>query len=127
MPLLFPAPFPNENAPDPRELFRFARSNWRQWQKFRGGQFTYADTIPANTIRAVTFTDTTVGGSDTGFDNLQPGMWATVTPPAGTNPGIQVDYGYSPGAGQLTVQLRNTTAGPIAVSGTCAYAGYVLP
>lgn len=127
MPLIFPAPFPGENNPNAIEIFRFARNNWRQLQKFRAGQFTYATTVPAGAIRVVTFTDVTVGGSDTGFDNLLPGMWLSVTPPAGISPGLQVDYGYCPGGGQFTMQLRNGTGADIPISGTWSYAGFVLP
>lgn len=127
MALVFPAPFPNENAPNARELFTFGRSNWRQAQKFRAGQFAYADTIPAATIRQVTFTDVSVGGSDTGVDNLVAGMWVSITPPITIAPALQLDYGYSPAAGTLVMQLRNATGSPIAVSGAWSYVGFLLP
>jgi len=127
MPLTFPAPFPGENKPDPIELFRFGRATWRQLQKFRAGQFTYADTIPAATVRTVTFTDISVGGPDSGVDNLLPGMWISVTPPATIPAGLQLDYAFVPSAGTLVMQLRNATAGDLSVSGTWSYAGLVLP
>jgi hypothetical protein len=126
MPLIFPAPFPNENRPDKLEVFRFGRANWEQAQKFRCGQFAYADTIPAATVRTVTFTDVSAGGTDTGVDNLKAGMWVNVTPPASIPPGLQVDYGYSPAPATLVIQLRNETAAPISVSGTWSYAGFTF-
>lgn len=127
MPLIFPAPFPGENKPNPIEIFRFARNNWRQAQKFRGGQFSYSDTVPGATVRDITFVDVTVGGADKGFDNLAPGMWVDVSPPASISPALQVDYGYSPAAGTLVLQLRNATGAPIAVAGTWSYVGFLLP
>ena len=126
MPLIWPYPFPNENARDPVETFRTARRMWERAQKFRAGQFSYSDTIPAATIRTVTFTDVSVGGTDTGIDNTKAGMYVTVTPPAGIDPNIQVDYAYCSAPGTLTVQVRNSTAGPIAVSGTWSYVGYTF-
>lgn len=99
---------------------------WQRAQKWVAGKFAYTDTIPALTVRDVTFTDVSIGGTDTGFDNLIANMWANVTPPASINPLLQVDYAYSPAAGTLTMQLRNDTAAPIAVAGTWSYVGYTF-
>ncbi len=124
MPLIWPYPFPNENSRNPVETFRTARRMWERAQKFRAGQVSWSSTIPAGTIRTVTFTDVSVGGADTGTDNTVAGMHVTVTPPASINPLLQVDYAYVSAPGTLTIQVRNDTAGDIAVSGVWSYVGY---
>lgn len=122
MPLVFPAPFPNENAKDPIEAYRFGRAFWQRAQKFRAGQFAWSSTIPANTVRDVTFADP----ADPGVDNLVAGMLVVITPPLSINPLLQVDYAFAPAAGQLTMQVRNGTAASIAVAGTWSYLGYTF-
>lgn len=126
MPLIFPQPFPNENARDPIETWRAARAWWQRAQKFRAGQFPWSGTVPAATVRDVTFTDVSAGGTDPGVDNLIAGMWITITPPSSISPSLQVDYAYAPAAGTLTMQLRNGSAGDIAVAGTWSYLGYTF-
>lgn len=126
MPLIWPYPFPNENSRNPVETFRTARRMWERAQKFRAGQFSWTQLIAAGTLGRVTFTDVTAGGSDVGFDNLVAGMYVTVTPPASIPSGIQVDYAFSPAAGSLTMQVRNTTLGDLTVSGTWSYMGYAF-
>lgn len=126
MPLVFPTPFPNETAKDPIETWRAARAWWQRGQKFRAGQFTWAATVPASSVLRQTFVDVSVGGADTGVDNTVPGMWVSITPPVSIDQGVQVDYAFVATAGQLTLQLRNTTVGDIAVSGTWSYLGYTF-
>ncbi len=121
-----PYPFPNENARNPVETFRMARQMWLRAQKFRAGQFTYSDTIPAGVVRGVTFTDVSVGGLDTGVDNTIAGMAVYVTPPKTIDPRLQLEYAYVSAPGTLTMQIRNDTAVDIAVSGTWSYLGYTF-
>ncbi len=126
MPLIWPYPFPNENARDPVETFRTARRMWERAQKFRAGQFSWTQLIAAATVGRVTFTDVTAGGSDTGFDNTVAGMYVTVSPPPSIPSGIQVDYAFVASPGTLTMQVRNTTGGDLTVSGTWSYLGYTF-
>ena len=124
MPLVWPYPFPNENARDPVETFRLARNMWLRAQKFRAGQFSWTQLITAMTTARVTFTDVSVGGTDTGFDNLAAGMFVEVSPPATLPAGIAIDCALVAATGTLTMQIRNGTAGDITVSGTWSYFGY---
>jgi len=127
MALTFPYPFPKEVAPvSPREVFDFGRKIWRQLQKVRSGQFSYSTTVTAGTVKVVTFTDVSVGGTDTGVDNTIAGMQVVVTPPSNIPSGLQLDYAFAPAAGKLTMQLRNGTAGDLAVAGTWSYWGFAF-
>ena len=122
MPLIFPTPFPNEVTKDPIEVWRAARALWSRAQKFLAGQVTYSATIPATTVRAVTF----VSGTDAGVDsNLVVGMQVAVAPPASISAQLQCDA-YCPATGQLTIRIRNETSGGIAVAGTWSYVGYTF-
>jgi hypothetical protein len=124
MPLVFPTPFPNENAQDPVEAYRFGRAIWLRMQKFRAGQFTLSQLVTAGTTVRATLIDVSVGGSDTGIDNTVAGMYVTVTPPAAIPAGVQVDYAFVAAAGNLTLQLRNGTGGDLTAAGTWSYLGY---
>lgn len=126
MPLVWPYPFPNENARNPVETFRLARRMWERAQKFRAGQFTWAGTVLAGTVQRVTLTDVSVGGTDTGVDNTVVGMYVSVTPPSSISQSLQLDYAFCSAPGTLTFQLRNGTVGDIAVSGTWSYLGYTF-
>lgn len=130
MPLIFPAPFPKQVQPvDPKEVGSFGLKTWQRLQKFRAGQFVWpasASPIPGATVRTVTFTDVSVAGTDTGVDNLVVGMWVTLAPPTGINPALEVDYGYCTAPGVLVAQVRNPTAGSIALAGIWTYVGYTF-
>lgn len=126
MPLVFPTPFPNDNAKDPAEAYRFGRAIWQRMQKFRAGQFTWSQLVAAGTVGRVTFTDVSVGGADVGFDNTVVGMYVTVTPPVGIPAGVQVDYAFVATAGTLTMQVRNGTVGDLTATGTWSYLGYTF-
>lgn len=126
MPLVYPFPFPSEVSKDPVEMFRYARQVFGRDQKWRAGQFTWpgGTSVGANTILSTTLTDVSAGGSSTGLDNTIVGMWVSVSPPSTVDNNLQVGWATCPGAGQLKIQLINTTAAPIAVSGTWTYVGY---
>lgn len=126
MPLVFPTPFPSDNAKDPAEAYRFGRAIWQRMQKFRAGQFTLSQLVAAGTVVRATLVDVSVGGTDTGVDNTLAGMYVTVTPPAAIPSGVQVDYAFVAAAGNLTVQLRNGTAGDLTATGTWSYLGYTF-
>lgn len=126
VPFIWPYPFPNENAKDPVEVWRTARRMWERAQKFRGGQFQWSGAIPAATVRTITLTDVSAGGTDVGIDNTIAGMFVTVSPPSGIDPLLQVDYAYVSAPGTLTFQVRNDTAAPLAAAGTWSYIGYTF-
>lgn len=113
MPLLFPAPFPSETASNRTEQFRFGRNTWLQLQKFRGASFSFPGTTFAPGSTRVTFTDTSVGGSSIGFDNLTVGMWVSVSLPASIDPGLAIEQAFVSAPGTMVVQVRNTTGAPI--------------
>jgi hypothetical protein len=89
-------------------------------QQFRAGSFSYSTTVPANDIRRITYVDPT----DPKVDNLVVGMAVYVSPPPSINSLLQVDYAFVPATGQLTIQLRNATAAPIAVAGLWSYLAF---
>ena len=121
MPIILPDPYPSETSADPKELYRFLRSVWKVLQQFRAGSFQYSTTVPANDIRRVTYTDP----ADPKVDNFIVGMAVFVSPPPSISGLLQVDYAFVPAVSQLTLQLRNATAAPIAVSGLWSYLAFI--
>lgn len=92
--------------------------------RFVTGSFTWD---PANVNANTTSDQTLTSATYPALSGLRTGMYVHVTPPSTLDAALVVGGAWIPADDQLTIRLRNLTAGPInQASATWAFLSFIL-